>query len=86
MTVKQKKIISKTFKILAFILFLLAFLSISIMLLYLKMDKDWNNLIHPTTNDDIYSIIVSIISSLSVSSLLWITIGKLAKLFKKKKN
>ncbi len=86
MTVKQKKIISKTFKILGFILFLLAFLSISIMLLYLKMDKDWNNLINPTTNDDIYSIIVSIISSLSVSSLLWITIGKLVKLFKRKKN
>ena len=86
MTVKQKKIIFKTFKILGFILFLLAFLSISIILLYLKMDKDWNNLINPTTNDDIYSIIVSIISSLSVSSLLWITIGKLVKLFKRKKN
>ena len=85
MTVKNKKIITKILKISGFIIFTILFLALTITLLYFKYDQDLGSIFKFENSQDIYIFITSVISSLSISSLLWIAIFRIVKLCKRKK-
>ncbi len=83
MTARNKKILKRTTKIIGFILFISIFVFSSFILLYFQYDKDLSN-IDFNSGKELFTLISSIISSVSLSSLLWIVIFRLVKIFKKK--
>ncbi len=85
MLAKNKKILKRTLKLIGFIIFTILFLALTCTLLYFKYDQNLGSIFKFENSQDIYTFIVSVISSISISSLLWIAIFRIIKLCKRKK-
>lgn len=85
LTAKRKKVLNRIFKSISYFLLVALFLGFTFVLLYFRYDRDLSQLFNPNSNNDIYTMIVSIISAISVSSLLWLAIARIVKIFKRKK-
>lgn len=85
LTEKKKKVLRKVFKSIGYLLFVSLFVGFSLILLWFKYDRNLTELLNISSDKDIYALITSVVSAISVSSLLWLAIFRIIKLIKKKK-
>lgn len=85
LTAKNKKILARVFKTIGYLAFVSLFVGFSLILLWFKYDRNLTELLNISSDKDIYALITSVVSAISVSSLLWLAIFRIMKLLKRKK-